>query len=387
MSKQDLSHFFPPLVPVSAQHDVIVVGASAGGVEALADFVAGLPAGLPAAVLIVLHMPAYGHSVLSDILSRRGPLPAAQAEDGEIIRTGRIYVAVSDHHLLVKDGRILLTRGPAENNHRPAIDTLFRSAARAYGPRVTGIVLTGTLDDGTAGLQAVKMRGGKALVQDPKEALFAGMPRSAIENVAVDAVQPLAALAETVVRLAGQPAAQEEMLVTQYADDVTASDKNAVTNENATMNENAVMNEDVAVSEMDLDKLDSRTEGKPSGFSCPDCHGVLWEISEGDLIRYRCRVGHAFSPESLFAAQSDGLEEALWVALRALEESAALAERLQARSSERGHVLSAGRFAEQAQDARSRAAIIHDVLTGGQIIAPPAAPHPLSQAEEAKREL
>ena len=213
-------------------------------------------------------------------------------------------------------------------------------------PRVIGVVLTGTLDDGTAGLQAIKTRGGIALVQDPEEALFAGMPRSAVENVAVDAVQPLAALTKTVVRLAGS-AAQEGLPVPP------------------------ALEEDVAVAEMRLDALEGRTEGKPSGFSCPDCHGVLWEIAEGDLVRFRCRVGHAFSPESLFASQSAGLEEALWAALRALEESASLAERLQARSSERGHSLSAQRFADQAHDARTRANVIHGALTGGQIIADP----------------
>ena len=329
------------------RHDIIVVGASAGGVEALADFAGRLPADLPAAVFIVLHMPAYGHSVLPDILNRRGPLPAVHPKDGEKIRPGHIYVALPDHHPLVKGDRISLTRCPAENNHRPAIDALFRAAARAYGPRVVGVVLTGTLDDGTAGLQAIKMRGGLALVQDPAEALFAGMPRSAIENVAVDAVRPIAGLTELVVRLAGEPAAQEGLPVPFQ------------------------LEEDVEVAEMRLDVLEGRREGKPSGFSCPECHGVLWEIPEGDLIRFRCRVGHAYSPESLFASQSEGLEEALWAALRALEESAALAERLQARSFDRGHVLSAQRFAEQALDARSRADIIHKALTGGQIIARP----------------
>ena len=347
-------HSFAPLPHGSGphQHDIVVVGASAGGVETLADFASRLPAGLPAAVFIVLHMPAYGHSVLPDILNRRGPLYAAHPQDGDLIQIGRIYVAPPDHHLLVRDGRILLTRGPAENNHRPAVDALFRAAARAYGSRVIGVVLSGTLDDGTAGLQAIKMRGGFALVQDPDEAMFAGMPRSAMENVAVDAVEPLAALSETVVRLAGT-AAFERTVMPEI--ELTAPN----------------LEEDVAVAEMRLDSLEGRTEGRPSGFSCPDCHGVLWEISEGELVRFRCRVGHAFSPHSLFASQSAGLEEALWAALRALEESAALAERLQTRSSERGHALSAQRFAEQALDARSRARIIHGALTGGQIIADP----------------
>ncbi len=345
-----------PLETTTPRRDIVAVGASAGGVEALAELAALLPARLPAAVLVVLHMPAYGHSVLPDILSRRGSLPAVHAVDGQKIEAGRIYVAPPDHHLLVRDGQVRLTRGPAENNHRPAIDALFRSAARAYGTRVVGVVLTGTLDDGTAGLQSIKSRGGLALVQDPAEAPFTGMPLSAIENVAVDAVETLAGLARTITRLSGEqaPAAQKEGSVTPD------------------------LEEDVAVAEMDLGRLDNRTEGSPSAFSCPDCHGVLWEISEGDLVRYRCRVGHAYSPQSLLASQSENLEEALWAALRALEESASMAERLQARASERGHVLSAQQFGSQASDARHRAQIIHGVLTGGQIAASSGAPPPES---------
>ena len=338
------------IADTGARHDIVVIGASAGGVEALAGLVARLPAGLPAAVFVVLHMPAYGHSVLPEILNRRGPLPARHPKDGEVIQRGQIYVAPPDHHLLIKANRISLTRGPAENRHRPAVDTLFRAAARSYGSRVVGIVLSGALDDGASGLQAIKMRGGTTLVQDPKEAMFSGMPQSAIENVAVDGILPVAALAETVARLAGEPAAQEEPLVTPE------------------------LEEEVAVSEMRLDKLEGRQEGTPSAFSCPDCHGVLWEVTEGELTRYRCRVGHAYSPKSLFASQSENLEEALWTALRALEESASLAERLQERAAERGHSLSAQRFAEQAHDARHRAAVIHEVLAGGQIIALPETP-------------
>lgn len=169
------------------RQDVIVLGASAGGVEALAEVISLLPADLPAAIFVVLHIPPHGASVLPSILSRRGALPARHPEDGEIVRRGQIYVAPPDHHLLLRrEGNTLtvrLTRGPAENGHRPAVDTLFRSAARAAGPRVAGVILTGTLDDGTAGLDAVKIRGGVALVQDPNEALFGSMPRSAMENV------------------------------------------------------------------------------------------------------------------------------------------------------------------------------------------------------------
>lgn len=352
-------------IEIPQSHDIIVVGASAGGVEALAELAGLLPHGLPAAVLVVLHMPAYGHSVLPDILSRRGPLPATHAVDGEPVRAGRIYVAPPDYHLLVRDGKISLTRGPAENNHRPAIDALFRSAARAYGPRTVGMVLTGTLDDGTAGLQSIKSRGGIALVQDPKEALFTGMPVSAIENVAVDKIETIAGLAKIVTRLADEnqaaiQAAGQQAAGQQAKDEQTAQKEASVIPK---------LEEDVAVAESDLSRLNDRAEGRPSGFSCPDCHGVLWEMTEGGLVRYRCRVGHAYSPQSLLASQSDNSEEALWTALRALEESAAMAERLQSRAAERGHTLSAQQFGNQAQDARHRARIIHDVLQGGQVIA------------------
>lgn len=164
-------------------HDIIVVGTSAGGVEALTYLVKHLPQELKAAILIVLHVPSHGTSVLPRILSRAGNLPASHAKDGEPIVSGRIYIAPPDYHVIVKPGHLHLTRGLRENSHRPAIDPLFRSVARSYGRRVVGVVLTGVLDDGTAGLEAVKMRLGVAVVQDPDDAMYAGMPRSAIENV------------------------------------------------------------------------------------------------------------------------------------------------------------------------------------------------------------
>ncbi len=332
-------------------HNIITMGASAGGVEALADLVSRLPADLPAAIFIVLHLPAYGTSVLPAILSRRGALPARHPTDGEPVRNGQIYVAPPDHHLLVSEGQVRLTRGPAENGHRPAIDTLFRSAARAYGERVVGVVLSGSLDDGTAGLQAIKMRGGIALVQDPDEALFASMPRSAMENVAVDYVQPLAEMAATLTRLASHPVSQEGI--------------SAVANDFVKQR----LETETKIAALDMEAIESPRDGHPSVFSCPDCHGVLWEVQEGRLTRYRCRVGHAFSPVSLLAAQSATLEEALWVALRALEENAAMADRMSERADGRGHTLAGVRFGEQAADSRQRAAIIREALIGGELIA------------------
>ena len=192
-----------------AGHDIIVVGASAGGVEALQTLVRGLPADVPAAMFVVLHMSADAPSMLPQILNRAGPLPVAAAVDNEPIAPGRVYVAVPDHHLLIERGRVCLVRGPKENRSRPAVDPLFRSAARAYGSRVIGVVLTGALDDGTSGLQAVKGRGGLAVVQDPAEALYTGMPRSAMEHVAVDYCMPLAEIPALLARLAVEPAPDE----------------------------------------------------------------------------------------------------------------------------------------------------------------------------------
>ena len=327
---------------------VIVIGASAGGVEALMELTSALPKDFPAAVFIVLHVAPYGTSVLPAILNRRGALRAMQPADGQAIKAGEIYIAPPDHHLLVRRGTMRLTRGPAENGHRPAIDTLFRSAAVSYGRQVIGVVLTGMLDDGTAGLQAIKMRGGLAIAQEPGSALFSSMPRSAVENVEMDFVVPLAEIAPILTRLV------REAMPGESEDAVPDSEE-----------------QEVKIAELDKNALESARLGTPSAFSCPDCHGVLWEAQEGKLLRYRCRVGHAFTPDSLMAAQSQSLEEALWVALRALEESAAMARRLGERAGGRGHALAGRRFEEQEQDALSRAAIIREALTGGQIVAIP----------------
>lgn len=327
-------------------HDIIVVGASAGGVEALTQLVRALPPDLPAAVFVVLHLPAHSPSALPQILDHRSRLPAAQARDGEPIQHGRVYVASPDRHLLLKGDRVRLSHGPRENAHRPAIDTLFRSAAVAYGARVVGVVLSGTLDEGTAGLLAIKRRGGQALVQDPEEALYDGMPRSAIDHVPVDAVAPVAELAGLLVRLAHEAASPAP----------PAPENMEVENE---------------IAEFDMESVErGDRNGDVSAFTCPECHGTLWEIQDGELVRYRCRVGHGYSSDSLLAEQSAALEEAMWTAFRALEESAALARRLSERMRKRGHDLPAQRFEEQARDAERRAAIVRQVLVKGELSVP-----------------
>jgi two-component system chemotaxis response regulator CheB len=323
------------------RHDIIVVGASAGGVETMARLVSGLPADLPASVFVVHHFPAHSTSVLPKILERAGSLPAAHPQGDEAILPGRIYVAPPDFHLLVKRGHVSLARGPRENGHRPAVDPLFRTAARAYGPRVIGVILSGTLDDGTAGMQAIKQRGGIAIVQDPADATYSGMPESVIENVAVDYVLPLAEMAAALIRLVGDPVDEE------WAGDAMSSDTE----------------KEADIAELGLWSLEGEEHpGTPSSFACPECGGALWELSESELFRFRCRVGHAYSADTLLANQTDALEKALWTALRALEEKASLARRLVNRAERRGHSVTARRFEEQAQETQSRARLIRRVL-------------------------
>jgi two-component system chemotaxis response regulator CheB len=319
-------------------HGIVVVGASAGGVEALIELAGSLTSDLPAAVFVVMHLPAAGTSALPEILRRHGPLPAAHVKDGEPIRPGRIYVAPPDHHVLVRTGHVHLSRGPRENGHRPAVDPLFRSAAREYGTRVIGLVLSGALDDGTAGLLAIKSRGGTAVVQDPADALYPGMPGNALQHVAADHVLAAASMGKLLARLVADPA--------EPSPDAAPSD----------------MRVEVDMEGFSLEAMEGGHPGRPSGFSCPDCNGVLWQIRDGGLDRYRCRVGHAWSPESLLTQQSEALEAALWVALRSLEERAALARRLAEPARRRGYSITATRFDEQAAEAQQAARLVRDML-------------------------
>lgn len=322
--------------------DVVVIGASAGGVEALTRLVSRLPARLDAAVFIVLHIPPASRSQLPDILDRAGPLPALHAIDGARIQHGRIYVAPSDVHLTLEPGRINVRSGPRENRHRPAIDPLFRSAAISYGSRVVGIVLSGTLDDGTAGLLEIKRHGGIAIVQHPDEALFSGMIDSALATLEVDYSLPVVQIAEVVARLAHERSTERSISVSVPNEDRISGDQMAEIRGDS------------------LPRPDS--ESSPSPFACPDCGGVLWDLSEGHLLRFRCRVGHAYTVESLLVAQTEQFEGALWTALRALEEKASLARRLERRAVQQAHDRAASQFDEQASSATQAATIIREVL-------------------------
>jgi two-component system chemotaxis response regulator CheB len=323
--------------------NVIVVGASAGGVEALMHLIGCLPHDLESAVAIALHTPENSPSVLPQILARNGSIKVAHATDGEPLVHGRVYVANPGRHVLIKRRFVRSVNGPHENGHRPSVDPLFRTAARAHRRRVTGVILSGSLDDGTAGLATIKALGGSAFVQDPIEALFDGMPLSAIENVAVDFVGTVDTIARELVR-------RTELLAADKMEDVVS---------------------DHAGDELDVVEMDRGTSNPdhwnaaPSQFTCPECHGSLWEVKDGTLVRYRCRTGHAFSPETLASEQTHSIEEALFTALRALEEHASLLRRLHRQASERGQARSAARFLSQAEAIDVRAQIIRDALNRG----------------------
>jgi two-component system chemotaxis response regulator CheB len=325
---------------IVSNRDIVVIGASAGGVEALQQFVKGLPTKLEASIFVSIHFPERSTSVLPRILSRANTLPAIHAVDGESIVQGRIYVAPPDHHLLLSQNRVRIIRGPRENGHRPAIDPMFRSAAIAFGPRVIGVILTGNLDDGTSGLAAVKRHGGLAFVQDPEDALFPSMPQSAIEHVAVDRVAPLRQLAKLVIEATKEPAPENVSIVSQ-------SD---------------IMENELAAGDLGAIEQPENHPGRVSGFSCPDCGGVLWEIDDGEFVRFRCRVGHAWTGDALLAQQSDIFEDALWVALRSLEESASLSRQLAAKHRARQSSSLSARFEEQAEYIEKRAAVIRAAL-------------------------
>lgn len=316
-----------------ASRDIIVIGASAGGVEALQTFASTLPADLPAALFVVLHLPAHHTSHLATILCRSGPLPATDAVDGEKIQPGRIYVAPPGFHLLVGSGFVSVARGPKVNRSRPSIDLLFQSAAAAYGPRVIGVVLSGMLDDGTRGLATIKRHGGCVVVQDPEEALFASMPRNAVETVSVDRILPVAEIGPALQELVSEPL-EEEALVLEHSSPNGGSSLEG--------------NGDVA--------------REISPFTCPDCSGTLWEIEEGAIVHYQCRVGHAFSPSNLLAAQVDQVESLLWAGLRAMEEREAIYRMMLNRNGERSLGAVQTRIEAKLETNRRHAELLRKIL-------------------------
>jgi two-component system, chemotaxis family, protein-glutamate methylesterase/glutaminase len=324
----------PEAEPVVRPARVIGIAASAGGLEPLRQLVAELPGDLPAAICVVLHIPATGRSLLAPILDRSGALHAVVAADGMLLRPGVVYVAPADHHLLVRGGEILLSRGPKENGVRPAADPLFRTLARSWGAAAIGVVLSGALDDGSVGAAALAAAGATLVVQDPGDALVPSMPSSAMAAANPDHVVRGAAIAGLLDQLARTPVAASREEVDMWLDPDPA----------------------------ELDEP-GRPEGPASGFTCPECSGALWEMRDGTLVRYQCRVGHTYSEDAMVEAQGTSVEATLWTALEVLEERGELMQRIAERMKDRPRT--ERRFRSAAREAAERAALIRRALSIG----------------------
>jgi two-component system chemotaxis response regulator CheB len=308
---------------------IVVIGASSGGLAPLREIVGRVPGGVRAAICVAVHTSPTAPSLLPRILERSGRLRAMHATDGQNLSPSAIYVAPPNRHLLVRGDHLRLSIEAAENGRRPSIDVMFQSAALSHGPRVVGVVLSGSLDDGTAGLREIKRHGGLAIVQDPGEARSRSMPESAIDNVPVDHVLSAPEIA-TLLTEAASSASLERFIR--------------------------------AAPPGGPPIIDERVEGRPSAFSCPACRGVLFERKDGDFFRYRCRTGHAYSPLSLEAAQSISTEEALWSAVRALEERAAASRRLGESARNRGRGRISDNYFQRADLDEQRAAVARRAL-------------------------
>lgn len=306
------------------KRDIIVIGASAGGIEVLQTVLAPLPWDFPAAVFIVLHTSKDSPSLLPEILNRNSRLPVnvCSPRRSHSSRAGLCCTVRTTAHVCRSWRGAFAGRAPV-NRSRPSIDALFRSASQAYGPQVIGVVLTGNLDDGAAGVVDIKARGGIAVVQDPEEALAPSMPRSALELADVDFVLPASEIGPKLVELSG-------LSVPEKVQSISRGGRSMV----------------------------------PSGhtYSCPECGGVLEEMEEGKMLRFRCRVGHIYSPDSLMADQTEAVERALWAAIRSMEEQAEFSERLANSSRKKRRSRLVGRFEEKSKISRENAAILRDLL-------------------------
>ena len=316
--------------------NIVAIGASAGGVDALQQMVSGLPADYSGSMFVVLHMPPDAPTLLPKILNRAGRLPAVTARDGDRIQRGHIYVAPPDHHLMLNDGFIRLTSGPRENRHRPSIDVLFRSVAKVYGPRSVAVLLSGMRDDGVSGLIAVKRQGGTVLIQKPTDADFPELPKTGIALDSPDSVLSAADIATELVRLAQQPAGETLPIPMDLEKETRYAEGGAGP-------------EDVP-------------PGTPADYACPECNGSLWRLDEKELTRYRCRVGHAYTQDNLVLAKSEALESALWAALRALEESVSIERRAAKRADDIGSRMGAERLQESAETKSKQAELLRQML-------------------------
>lgn len=325
-----------------AKPDIIVIGASAGGIEALIELVRTLPSDFDVSIFIVQHVSPYSKGNLPTIFKRHTSLGVSYPEDEDKIKSRHIYVAPPDHHLLLDDGKIVVKRGPKENRFRPSIDALFRSAAYYYKERVIGIILSGLLNDGTSGLWTIKRLGGIGIIQDPKDAIFSDMPENTLEFVDVDYIVPVSKMAALLQTLSGK--------------DVSAC-------KDVTPEEMDLLETEVVIAKKDnAFELGIMDKGNLSPFTCPECHGALVSFTEGKTVRFRCHTGHAFSASSLLAGVTTGVEESLWNAMRALEETAMLLETIGNTYKEIGNKEAARKFKKKSEETRERSKIIHEAV-------------------------
>ncbi|WFU77006.1 chemotaxis protein CheB [Bradyrhizobium sp. CB2312] len=318
--------------------DIIVIGGSAGATQPLKQILGGLPADLPAAIFIVLHIPAHGIGILSTIASSASRLPVSQAENGMKIEPGRIYLAAPDHHLLLSEDHIFLGRGPRENMVRPAIDALFRSAALYHGPHVIGVLLSGLLSDGAAGLNAIKRCGGMAVVQDPADAIADEMPRRGMEATTIDLCVPGAGMGDVLSELAREQAGDVLPIPPEIKLEV----------------------EIAAGDRIGSDNLVSMAD--PVALTCPACGGVLSVVKESRPMRFRCQVGHGYTADALGKEQEGRVDEALRVALRIIEERAELVQRMAADGRRAGRAAVAEMYEVRAAEYREYADMIRRVV-------------------------
>jgi two-component system chemotaxis response regulator CheB len=290
-------------------HDIVVIGTSAGGLKALSAVLRELPSGLGAAIFVVQHLAADKRSYLPDLLGDITDLPVSSPADHEKFQTGHVYVAAPDYHLLLNDDCVRVMRGPQENRFRPSIDALFRSAARAHGSRVIGMVLTGYLDDGTVGLQTIKKRGGITVVQDPAEAEYPSMPKTALRYVEIDHIVPIAGAGQLLVRLVSEPPASQETFPITPAIEIESNIAEQIMNTKEFLE--------------NVEQIGERTT-----YTCPDCNGAIWQIGDEEPLKLRCHVGHSFTGEVFSEEQSRNVESALWSAIRIMEEKVTFTRQL-----------------------------------------------------------
>jgi two-component system chemotaxis response regulator CheB len=322
--------------------DIVVVGASAGGIEALGKVLGGVAPGFQGVICVVLHMQASSRSYLPEVLRRSCELPVEAAADGITLEGGRVYVARPDYHLVLEQNTVRLTRGPRENRHRPSVDALFRSAAYAHGSRVVGVVLSGALDDGSSGLWWVKRQGGTAIVQSPADALVSAMPENVLEHVAADHVVPAAEIGPLLTRLSRESANNQP----------TETGKMIEVENEISLDGNAF--------ELGILQL-----GDATPYTCPECHGILVKMKGDGVPRFRCHTGHAYSANTLLAEVTEHVEHALWDSIRTIEESAMLMGQMAEGTNDR---LAAQRFREKAAETLARAAVLRKAALGHQTL-------------------